>query len=88
MQQYYLYNPVLSEWRCYLLTHLLLSSLTGETLTDEAGNEHRLSAEVMLLTRNIVVKGGEHDDMIRYGYGGRILVSAAVNDDGSSLVGE
>ena len=60
----------------------------GETLTAEDGTVHSLAAEVMLVTRNIVVRGGSHDDMVRLGFGGRVLVSSSVDDNGNSLVGK
>lgn len=60
----------------------------GEILSDEAGErEYKLSAEVILVTRNIVVRGGDYNDMVRLGYGGRILVSSMVDDEMNALTG-
>lgn len=46
-----------------------------------------MSAEVILVTRNIVVRGGDYNDMVRLGYGGRILVSSMVDDEMNALTG-
>lgn len=48
---------------------------------------YSLAAEVALLTRNIVVKGAEHDTMVPLGFGGRVLVGSMVIDD-FNVVGE
>ena len=67
---------------------LSLWFILGETLVDEADNEYRLSAEVMLVTRNVVVRGGEHNDLVRLGFGGRVLVSSMVDSEGNAFTGE
>ena len=42
----------------------------------------------MLVTRNVVVRGGEHKDLVRLGFGGRVLVSSMVDSEGNAFTGE
>ena len=60
----------------------------GETLTSESGASYSLAAEVALMSRNIKVRGGDHQSMVSYGFGGRVLVSSMVGEDNTPYVGK
>ncbi|XP_067950541.1 fibrocystin-L-like [Watersipora subatra] len=70
------------------ITPVLMYKHLGETLSQASGEtSYSLASEVALLTRNVVVRGGDHADMERLGFGGRILVSSNVSEDDVLLVG-